>query len=270
MPVAPTSMWPHAMSLSSDRVLLRPHRCDDCMSSSLLNHPPYCDPSCFEDSPSNLDSACGSPMSQRNPSLRRDYATSNITVAGREFGCNICVEYKEAVGFVRPAASSGRSTRDSMGYVVSEEINRPASAPQPHDPSSLPPNPAEWLPLASWSDPNTPDVGDLFEDPCLLMEEKETNKQTDLYELPPADSTSLLASYRDFILYGEQDCFNDLRSPFFKQAFVMPEVQDDDGSISDDDGKCYCGFCKPFLWQDGAEQEEDLWIGENGEVASAA
>ncbi|KAI8416135.1 hypothetical protein FOFC_02444 [Fusarium oxysporum] len=195
-------------------------------------------------------------MSQQNPSLPRDYATSNITVAGSELRCNICVEYREAVGFVRLVASSGSSTRDSLDDMVSEETNRPASVPQPLVPSLLPPDPAEWLPLASWSDPNTPVVSDLFEDARLLMEEQKTNKQTDLYELPPDDSTSLLASYRDFILY-------DLEPPFFEQACVMPEAQDDNGSISDDDGKCYCGFCD-------AEQEEDLWIGESGEVASAA
>ncbi|KAF5725249.1 hypothetical protein FMUND_7 [Fusarium mundagurra] len=208
-------------------------------------------------------------MTEHNSSRSQDYTTSNIIVAGSEFGCHICVEYNEAVGFVPPVASCGSSTKHNMDDTISEETNRPASVLQPLVPCSLPPNPAEWLSLASWSDPNAPEVSNFPEGTYLLLDEQEAMEQTNLYGLPPADSTSLLASYRDFILYGEQDCFKDLESPFFEQAYVMPQTQDDSGSISDDDGECYCGYCRPFLLQDGVEQEEDLWIGEGG-VASAA
>ncbi|KAF5240876.1 hypothetical protein FANTH_9397 [Fusarium anthophilum] len=148
--------------------------------------------------------------------------------------------------------------------MISEETNRQASVLRA---CSLPHYPAESF--APRRDTNAPFSSDWSECAYLLLDNQEANEQTDLYELPPADRTSLLASYRDFILYGEQNCFNDLESPFFEQAYVMPQAQDENGSINDDDGQCYCGYCMPLLLQDGAEQEEDLWVGDS-EVASAA
>jgi hypothetical protein len=152
-----------------------------------------------------------------------------------------------------------------------EGTNWPASVPQPFGSSSLYHNPAECPPSVSRSDPNALVVGNLFDDTSLLLEDPETNKRTDLHELSSDESISLL-EYGDFILYEEPDWLYDLEPLLSERACATPQAKDDNETISDDDDICYCGYCWPFLVQDGAGQERSLWNGEREgkEVASAA
>ncbi|GKU07169.1 unnamed protein product [Fusarium langsethiae] len=252
------------ISLTPDTLLLRPHRCDNCTSASLMSHGAYCDSTCFEEHPSSLDSASGSSTSDGSVDVPRHYPSGGVPGIGDDWGCTICFKYREAVGFSSSLGIEQSSRCESIYDGSIEPRSKSTTSLRPLIASSPRWDPGTRLSPVSRDDWNAHGI----DYASYWTQAIQTKTQSSLCE---SCSTPSLPSpdQEDFILYGEPQ---DIERELSEEEVMTFENREDSASISEDDSFCYCGCCSPFITSDGSEQRESWWTeeGVEEEVAEAA